>query len=372
VTDKKCILICPLDWGLGHASRDSKIIQSLSARGHEIIIAGSGRSHAFLKTEFPDKKFFSIPSHDIKYNRKIPAWLMILKLVPGWILNIIREHRILKKIAREEQADLVISDARYGFWNSKIPSILITHQLKIMLPVRSKCLERLILRINLLAIRKFTVCWIPDYQDFPNLSGELSHIPVMPVNARFIGPLSRFDVVENGASQDLKYDVVAVISGPEPQRSVFEEILTGQLTGLNMKSLIICGRPEINQNEKISGNCTRISFMTGQELSGALVSARYIICRSGYSSIMDLVALKKTAYLVPTPGQTEQEYLAGYLSENSLFPYCKQKDFNIQEAVIALDNYNSVLLDLKPDLLADAILELEKQGKPNISASQQE
>ncbi len=195
---------------------------------------------------------------------------------------------------------------------------------------------------------------------------------MMPENARFIGPLSRFDDVEQRVNQELKYEAVAVISGPEPQRSVFEEMLTGQLSDFNIKSLIICGRPGVNQNEKISDNCTRVSFMTGQELAEILVSARYIICRSGYSSIMDLVSLRKTAYLVPTPGQTEQEYLAGYLSENSLFPHCRQKDFNIQQAVTELDNYKSVHLDLKPDLLSDAILELEKQGKPNIPASQQE
>ncbi|MBC8457670.1 MAG: glycosyltransferase [Deltaproteobacteria bacterium] len=372
MTDKKRILICPLDWGLGHAGRDSKIIQSLSARGHEIIIAGSGLSLSLLKTEFPDKKFLSIPASNIKYDRKIPAWLVILKQFPGWIINIIREHRILNKIVSNEQIDLVISDARYGLWNSKIPSVLITHQLAIKLPFKSNFLERIIMGTNRLAIKRFNACWIPDYQGFPNLGGGLSHIPAMPENARYIGPISRFDGVKHEADQELKYEVVAVISGPEPQRSVFEELLTRQLAGFKKKSLLVCGRPGVKENVNLSDFCTRVSFLTGEELADILISARFIICRSGYSSIMDLASLKKTAYLVPTPGQTEQEYLADYLSENNMFPYCKQKNFNLQDAISVLDNYKSKHLEFDPDLLAKAITELEEMGKPGIPTSQQE
>ncbi len=372
MTDKKRILVCPLDWGLGHASRDSIIIQKLSARGHEIIIAGSGLSLSLLKNEFPYKKFISLPASEIKYDRKIPAWLAILKLLPGWIINTIREHRALIKIIRNEQIDLVISDARYGLWNSGIPSVLITHQLAIKLPVKSKFFERMIISINRLVIRRFNAFWIPDYQGFPNLSGGLSHIPVIPKNARFIGPLSRFDGMEQEAPKELKYEVVAVISGPEPQRSVFEELLTIQLAGFGKKSLMVCGRPDKEENVDITDYCTRVSFLTGQELSDVLISARFIICRSGYSSIMDLAALKKTACLVPTPGQTEQEYLADYLSQNNMFPYYKQKDFNLQDALPVLENYKPANLEFDPSLLANAISELEKMGKTGRPTSQQE
>jgi uncharacterized protein (TIGR00661 family) len=362
VTDKKCILISPLDWGLGHASRDSRIIQCLSARGHEIIIAGSGHSLDLLKTEFPDKEFLSLPSSTIKYDRKIPAWLMILTLIPGWIMNLSREHRILKKIVRNRKIDLVISDARYGLSDTKVPSVLITHQLSMKMPFKSQLLERMISYMNKMAIRRFTACWIPDYDGFPNLSGALSHIPEMPENAIFIGPLSRFDEMDLEADHELKYEVVAVVSGPEPQRSVFEEMLYRQLTGLELTSLIICGRPDMEEKEQISGQCARIPFLTGKKLAETLVSAHYIICRSGYSTIMDLVSLKKTACLVPTPGQTEQEYLAKYLSEIHLFPCLKQKDFNVQEAISALENYDPHLL--KPDrhLFYDAINALENTG----------
>ena len=359
MTVKKRILICPLDWGLGHASRVAKITKILIKRGHEVILAGSGQSLALLKLEFPGKSFIPLPSPEIRYDRKIPAWWRILFLAPKLIFHIIREHRVLMNIIREHQIDVILSDARYGLWHASTPSVLVTHQLAPKLPVKCRFMERFITGINRKAIKQFTACWIPDYQGVPNLSGRLSHGRRMPENTRFIGPVSRFEIMEHSHDLEMKYELVVVISGPEPQRSVFEELLSGQLAVLPMKSLIVCGRPDRTERIKISEFCTSISFLTAEKLLDYLFPARYIICRSGYSGIMDLVSLNKKAFLVPTPGQTEQEYLADYLAGNNMFPSCSQEEFDLKKAIAVLEDYHPQYPYSARDLLSEAIHELE-------------
>ena len=284
----------------------------------------------------------------------------------------IREHRALKAIISEHRIDVILSDARYGLWHSSIPSILVTHQLAPKLPVKCGLVERIITGINRRAIKQFTVCWVPDYHGVPNLSGDLSHVRRMPENVRFIGPVSRFEIMEHFRDQEMMYEVVAVISGPEPQRSVFEELLTGQLAGLHMKSLIVCGRPDRTERIKISEFCTRISFLTAEKLADYLVPARYIICRSGYSGIMDLVSLNKKAFLVPTPGQTEQEYLADYLSGNNMFPSSSQEEFDLKKAMDVLENFHPQYPYSVRDFLSEAIHDLEMMTGLSKSTSQQE
>jgi len=354
------ILICPIDWGLGHSSRDVYLINRLLERNYEMFIGGEGDSLKFLQNEFPDLTFIYLPSFQIRFSNKYPAWLMITLFLPQIFTWIYREKKILHKVIREYEIDLVISDTRYGLRSSLIPSVIITHQISFKLPLLLKSLQHLVYRINLAAINRFSQCWIPDFPGIPNLSGDLSHKYKLPGNALYIGPLSRFNIDNNNHVSKEEFDVAVILSGPEPQRTIFEKIVIAQLIHNNIKSIIICGKPGENIPENHTATCKRISCLQGYELLSVLKSSKYIICRSGYSTIMDLVTLKKTALLVPTPGQTEQEYLARYLEKHNLFLYSKQKDFNIENAMIRLDKFMpDMTFGERYDLLDKAI-----QGLP--------
>jgi uncharacterized protein (TIGR00661 family) len=356
---KKRILVCPLDWGIGHASRDVIIVKKLLERENEVIIGGDGPSLKFLKSEFPGLEAIKIPSHRFFYSRKFPAWFMILLQIPAFLKGIIDEYKFLKKNIDHYHIDLVISDSRYGLWNHKIPSVIITHQVRIRMPLLFKPFEHIITNINRLALKKFSYHWIPDFRNDPNLSGILSHNVKISSDSIYIGFLSRFADYKTQITPVEYFELVLLLSGPEPQRSVFEKKVTGQLLQQKRRSIIIGGQTEKNFCEELSTSCRRVSFISGDELYSILKSAKYIICRSGYSTIMDLVTIGKTAFLVPTPGQTEQEYLAVYLQEKGLFRFSNQEDFSLEDAIRILDDSGSPdFTRAKNNLLDEAITSL--------------
>jgi uncharacterized protein (TIGR00661 family) len=362
---KKRILVCPLDWGIGHASRDVIIIRKLLENDNEVILGGDGPSLKFLKSEFPRSEVIRIPSHRFYYSKIVPAWFMIFLQIPAFLKGIRDEHIFLKNFIDLQHIDLVISDARYGLWSRKISSVIITHQIRIKMPLFVKPLEFIVNYINRLALQKFDKLWIPDFSYDQNLSGILSHTIRMPANAIYIGLLSRYTDFKPLIGPGENFEVVLLLSGPEPQRSVFEKTVTDQLLTQKLKSIVIGGQTGENLWEELSGSCRRVSFVSGDELYSILKSAKYIICRSGYSTVMDLVTIGKTAFLVPTPGQTEQEYLAIYLQEKGLFLFSKQKDFQLEEVIRGLDGFlQAELRSTKSDLFDDALTEISSVMNP--------
>lgn len=320
---QKRILICPLDWGLGHATRCIPIIRLLIASNAKVLIAGDGGVLCLLKSEFPDLEFVALRGYHISYSEGT-VFSMILKMlfsIPKIIFRIIKEHNDLKKIIKEYAIDVVISDNRYGLWNRKVKSIFITHQLMVKSPFGELFLHRIIRFF----IKQYDECWVPDVEGDKNLSGDLAHKYPVLANTFFIGPLSRFSTP---SFQGNKYDIVALVSGPEPQREMFQKILVNQLKGAPLKSLIVCGKPLVNTKE-ISGNMTVVSHLSANDLEEVLNSCSLVIARSGYSSIMDFSVLNKKAILVPTPGQTEQEYLAEKLMTEKLAYSCLQEAFDL-------------------------------------------
>jgi predicted glycosyltransferase len=336
---KKRILVCPLDWGLGHASRDVSLIKKLLKNNNEVILGGDGSSLEFLKIEFPCLEVIRIPSHKFFYSKILPAWFMIIVQIPAFLKGINKEHRFLKEIIQTHRIELVISDARYGLWNHQILSVIITHQIRIRMPWFLKAFEYPINHFNHLALGKFSQLWIPDTPGNMNLSGMLSHNITISSDSYYTGFLSGFEKNNITGHPMENYEVVLLLSGPEPQRSVLEKKVTDQLLKQNRKSLIIGGIAGEKTSEDLSESCKRISFLTGDRLFNILNNAKYLICRSGYSTIMDLVCMGKSAYLIPTPGQTEQEYLARYLEQQGLFLFSEQKDFDLEDAVRRLDNF---------------------------------
>ncbi len=325
--ESKRVLVAPLDWGLGHATRCIPIIRELLKNGNEVLIAADDKCEDLLHEEFSALKFIYLKGYHLSYSSFIPAWLKIFFQVPKIIFRIILEHEQLKKIIRENKIDVVISDSRFGLWNKNVCSVYITHQLMIKCPDGFKIYEPLLHTLHERIIKKFDHCWIPDYAGAENLSGDLSHKFLLPWNGAFINPLSRFFKKES--SQRFEYDVCIIISGLEPSRGVFEQIVLSQVKSFSGKAILILGKPAHKRDEIIHENVRIVSHLNSEALEKVILASKLVVCRSGYSSVMDLVALGKDAVLVPTPGQTEQEYLAQHLTSKKIFASEVQSKFNL-------------------------------------------
>ncbi|HOS45369.1 MAG TPA: hypothetical protein PLQ69_02700 [Paludibacter sp.] len=292
------------------------------ADGHTPIVASDGQALLLLQQEFPNLDFIELPSYKIRYNRGKSQITAILRSLPAIVAATIREHNQLKKTIRKHHICQVISDNRFGLWNKNVHSIYMTHQLMIKMPDKLKFLEKTIWRIHRWVIHKYDECHIPDFEGKENLSGDLSHLYPLPKNAQFIGPLSRFKLsVADAVGKPIKkYHTVAIISGPEPQRSLFEQELISRFEDAQKPILLIQGKPQTTDTYQIQrlmgdfGKIDQVPHLASQTFAYYLLHAEKIICRSGYSTIMDLHTLNclHKAEFIPTPGQTEQEYLAEY------------------------------------------------------------
>ncbi len=348
---KPKILIAPLNWGLGHATRCIPIINELLFQNCEVIIAAHGSVFSLLKKEFPSIAFLQIHDYRIKYSRN-KKWLpfALLFQLPKIIFSVWREHSWLKKIVKDYEIDAVISDNRFGMYHISLPSIYITHQL--LIKTGNSYTEKFAQRLHYHFIKKYNYCWVPDFME-NGLAGKLSHPENIPGNVLYIGPLSRF---RKQVDLTKVYDVLISISGPEPQRSFFEKIILMQINNSNKKILLVRGLPE--EKEKLVTelkNVEIINHLQAQELSFAFQQSEIIICRSGYTTIMDLIKINKRAILVPTPGQTEQEYLSKYLMKKKYFYSVEQDKFSLSEDIdkatsfspvndeVCMDNYKKVI-----------------------------
>ena len=303
------ILICPLNWGLGHATRCLPIICQLLEESHEVVIASDGFPLEFLRQQFPELRFMNFPSYKITYSSGKNQVFAMLKSLPGILTGILREHSQLNKILKSEHFDQVISDNRFGLWSKNTHCIYITHQLMIKMPKGLKWMEPLVRIMHRSFIQQYNECHIPDFEGLENLSGDLSHKYPLPQNAKFIGPLSRFKGVK--IIPDNEFKLLCIVSGVEPQRSIFELYLIEKYQNKNFKTLIVCGQPQKDTVERNVGNVKLLSHLNDNKLAEYIVGSKKIVARSGYSTLMDLSILNclDKAEFIPTPGQTEQEYL---------------------------------------------------------------
>lgn len=331
--NRKRILVAVLDWGLGHAARCVPLVKALLAHGHEVCLGANGRALQLLRLEFPQLPYEEFPAYNIRYISDHMIWNMAWQW-PKILWAAWREHHLLKQLVDKYHFQVLISDSRFGCFHPKVKSIFLSHQLWIKIPIRP--LEIIVNRINHWVIRRFEECWVPDYAVPPRLAGELSDA-IPGVSLHYIGILSRMERV--GRSEHSQ--IVAVLSGPEPQRSRLEQLLIQQAQSCREKMVIVQGKTEMHGAwQKVSPNLTLIPALSGQALQQLLVEARIVLCRSGYSSLMDLAKLGIPAILIPTPGQTEQEYLAQSCAYRQLFFYQSQKDFNLKIALEKAAAYN--------------------------------
>jgi uncharacterized protein (TIGR00661 family) len=321
------VLIAPLDWGLGHATRCIPLIRALHQKGLRVYIGAEGAQAVLLQKEFPQLTILPLEGYRVRYSKypRLFAWNILFQL-PRISRQIKKEHQWLETSIKKYSIDLVISDNRYGLFSRSIPCVFITHQLSIQAPV--KWMKRLIQKINYAYIRQFTACWIPDRADEPSAAGELSHPELFPdTKVHYMGLLSRF---EFEAAQPM-FELCILLSGPEPQRSMLEKQLLQEASSFSGKILLVRGKPGEEQVPALAANITVANHLEGKELVNAIRQTELIICRSGYTTVMELLSLQKKAILIPTPGQTEQEYLAGRLEQQGVFMQCRQSEINLKK-----------------------------------------
>ncbi len=353
--EKKRVLICPLGWGLGHASRDIPIIDNFLSKGCEVIVAGDKQQINLLTQRFTGIKAIDFPSFKVKFSKgKSQLWPLtrIAFFLPFYI---IKEHFVLKRLIKEHQVDLVISDNRYGLWNRQVKSIFITHQLKLFFPTPFRFFEPVGEKFVRFFVRKFDECWIPDFQGSNNLAGKLSHPKRLPSNAQYIGILSRFRGVEINQT-NTNWDLVGVVSGPSPQRELLIEQIEKLARSQRIKTLIIKGLPSEGTSIVEKDGIFYAGHLCDKDFGEVINSTKHLITRSGYTTLMDLTAIGAKGLIVPTPGQTEQVYLAEYLSDKGLFKTCKQSEIgniNISDAKVIYERPNS-----SNELLSKAIEDL--------------
>lgn len=349
----KHVLVAPLDWGLGHATRCIPIIKNLLQRGCVVYIGTNGNALSVLKLEFPNLEYLQLPSYQARYSRRLPFMINIFLQIPKFLLAIVREKHVLKSFQKKHSLDLIISDNRYGCRLKHVPSVFIGHQINIIMPSSLKWTEPIINFFNRKLINAFDACWIPD--DPKNtLSGMLSK----PANnhTKHIGYLSRFTY---DAERKEDGPVSFILSGPEPQRTIFEKIILKQLQDLQLKSIIVRGLPNEIRPLAVPDHVKVFNYLNSIELQQIIRNAKLIVSRSGYSSVMDMAALGKKVIFVPTPGQTEQEYLAEMLAEKKIAYFQYQKHFDLKSALVKANSYSGFnKYTGQPQLLDDAIEEI--------------
>jgi UDP-N-acetylglucosamine transferase subunit ALG13 len=366
------VLVAPLDWGLGHATRCIPIIKELIHQGARVTVAASGSQKILLKQEFPRLEFLEIPGYKISYKPGILLkWALVFR-IPAILKHIKMENKWLEETLQNRKMDAVISDNRYGLFHKNLHCVFITHQLYILSGLWSlntvgrwslavnRWVDRKLLKWNYKFISKFSSCWVPDQEGNFSVAGKLSHPPVSPpVPVKYIGILSRFKFVEKKV---VKNSLLILLSGPEPQRSQFEKILFRQLAVSALQTIVVRGLPGSEHSIPFIREGIKIhNHLTSDEMNELLIESEFIIARSGYSTIMDLVKLKKNAMLVPTPGQTEQEYLGRYMHEKKWMYCVSQRNFNLEKALSAFQKNKMILPEIPDSQLRNAVEDFLKK-----------
>jgi hypothetical protein len=375
------VLISPLSWGFGHAGRMIPLALELKHRGCRVIFAADARLLQIAVRDLNGVIMVEIPGLRISYSRFLPQYLCIALQLPRIVASAIREHRILRRLAEEFTPSVIISDNRFGFYHNEIFSAYITHQILIPFPVTLRFMEPLASWIHRTIISRYDLCLIPDYPGSDNLSGRLSHGRRIPGNVLYMGPLSRF--ASSGGQEDagsgLRPVICLILSGPEPQRSLFLEKVTSALrpvllqeddgsperafteaaestgevfqkaagstvgafpeaaAGVHhmMRLVILSATPATLPLQEFHPPASFITEPDTAMMRRTIASSSLVITRAGYTSVMELVSLGRGAVLVPTPGQTEQEYLGEYLNGRYGFITLRQNNLEMLSLIAA-------------------------------------
>lgn len=320
-------LVSPLNWGLGHAVRCVPLIQKLLNEGNSVIIGSNGEAGRFLQQQFPSLEHVQLPNLKVSYSKSNTQIFSMLALIPKLILFSVRDFFALREIIATEKIDISISDNRFGLFSKKCKSVYITHQLTIAMPEALQFLEPIGRYLHGRIIRKYDELWVPDYEAKPNLAGRLSHPNSLPPNTKYIGPLCRFSSKDNN-HRNFKYKFLFILSGAEPQRTILEKKIIEECDSFSQCAIVRGTDIPLPQETQIE----TFNILHTEELLSLIDNSEIVVCRSGYTSVMELYTLRKPSVLIPTPGQTEQEYLSEYLpSQFKFFKTIKQKNFSLHK-----------------------------------------
>lgn len=340
---KPIVLLSPLDWGLGHTTRCIPIIHELLQQGCSVIIACNSTQKVLLSREFPRLTYVHLAGYDLKYGKK--RWGTLVRIIlqtPKILIRINNEKKWLNIFLKSQSVDCIISDNRFGLYDRNVPAVFITHQLYIKTGL-GKLTDRLVQWLNYHRINRFSICWVPDRKGTKTLAGKLSNpstLPAIPV--QYLGGLSRLQACSTITNP---IQLLVILSGPEPQRSIFENLLLKQLEQQPGKTVLVRGLPEEGEAIQVKNNITIYNHAPAGLLNELMCNAALVISRSGYTTVMDLLKLGKKSILVPTPGQAEQEYVATHLHKEHLAYTVSQPQFNLQKA---LADANEFLYQVSP------------------------
>ena len=361
------VLVAPLDWGLGHATRCVPVIKEFLRQGTQVDLAVSPSFSPLYRELFPELKQVAAPSYNIVYPKhgfNMGLWLLKNSAHLNKVISY--EHHYAEEMVRLHGYDLLLSDNRFGFYSKKARSIYMTHQCRIAFPPLLSCLEGIGIRWHRGVMRHFDEIWIPDIEQAPGYAGTLSRVKGIPVPAKFVGPLSRFSelvpevsaVAESG-SRDL--DVVAVVSGVEPARSQFESSLREVLAQMPGRHAVILGKPAAEQKSWAEGNICFYNHLGTEDFARIVGSSRWVVSRGGYSTIMDMAYLGARCIFVPTPGQYEQVVLARELSRKNYAVHIPAKELGVSTLKRAMEASVSLPKPPRESLLPHAVQEVLKK-----------
>ena len=348
MTNKK-VIVAPLNWGLGHAARCVPIINLLLINHFTPILASDGKALTFLQKEFPTLESLELPSYGVSYAKNLKSSLLLQ--TPRIVKAIRNEQRVIQKYI-ENNADVVgiISDNRFGVRSNEISSVYITHQINVFSGLTTLISSKIHQKI----IKKFDECWIPDSKN-NQFSGLLSKLDNKDLNLKFIGVLSRF----KKESLPIRNDVLIILSGIESQRKLLEKKMFLEFNNYEGKVVLVQGKIEETQTVNTQNGIKIYNYLLSAELEKEINQSALIICRSGYSSIMDLAVLHKKAFFIPTQNQPEQEYLAAYLKKQHLAPFCKEEDFCLKQ-LAQIKDYKGLRINTS-NLVTDLLCLFERE-----------
>ncbi len=330
------VIVAPTDWGLGHSTRDIPIIRELQRRGHEVTVATGSRALSLLKQEVPECRFLTMPGPKVRYGRTKFFITEFVREIPKVLLSYNRENRDLHRLLEKESFDLIISDSRFGFYSEWVPSYLINHQISFDLPL-GRAVEYAMARFNEYNFSNFNRVIVPDQNLKKGLAGGIAKTKIEGIRKKlfYAGILS--SVSKTRSKEDIDY--LISISGPEPQRTLLEKTVLPQMKHLEGKKVVVLGLPQSNKTRNAKDLFLK-DHANREEMADYMNRARFIITRSGYTTMMEVAELdKKRGLFIPTPGQPEQEYLSKWYEKNNWFHSVQQNKLNLAKDVSEAEGY---------------------------------
>ena len=351
------VLVAPLDWGLGHATRCVPVVREFLNQGAEVELAVVRSNATLLRGFFQELRQRLAPSYNIVYPKhgyNMGLWLAKNGVHLRKVMNY--EHRFAEKMVERYHYDVLVSDNRFGFYSRHAKSIYMTHQRRIAFPKVLSAFEPVGMLWHASVMKHFDEVWVPDLPEFPGYAAGLSHVNKSPVPVKYVGALSRF---ENhlGTETPRNYKFVAIVSGVEPARSRFESLLRNVLAKVPGRHAIILGKPVLGVKSWSEGNIDFHTHLPDREFAEAVRGAQWVVSRGGYSTVMDMAVLGAKCIFVPTPGQYEQVILAQDLAREGYAATISESNFSIETLLAAMSEKGNVSLPKPKDnaLLKNAV-----------------